>query len=393
MPRARDRRREIIDLEERLDRELPRPALAGAPRRELIAASAAWSAAIWEAARIDGPIVPGGDAVEWGLDVGRHPVFVCGSHRSGTTLVRDLLDGHPALVVLPSEGTVAVPPRRFARAAGPALDTIAPEWLRRLANPINRPPYWLLGRSDPAGSPYVGFARRLLGWWPVLQASLAREVACRPLVAVALAYACSRTACPAPGIRRWVEKTPTNERFLEALWRAFPRAKAVHVVREPMAVVASRKVLERAATGSFRTLHAVLRDLADGYRAAAAHAGDASGRYCLVRYEDLTGNPAASIARLAAFLEIAETPELSLPSVAGRPAASNTAFGARDAAGLIGAARAAPPGVLTAVEREHVAAAVGHLAAGCGYRVEPIGPWRARFLNATRRFTPGPFTG
>lgn len=34
-----------------------------------------------------------------------HPVFVCGHHRTGTTLLRNLLDGHPDVVVLPSEGT------------------------------------------------------------------------------------------------------------------------------------------------------------------------------------------------------------------------------------------------------------------------------------------------
>jgi len=33
------------------------------------------------------------------------PVFICGHHRTATTLMRQLLDGHPELLVLPSEGT------------------------------------------------------------------------------------------------------------------------------------------------------------------------------------------------------------------------------------------------------------------------------------------------
>jgi len=34
-----------------------------------------------------------------------HPLFIVGVHRSGTTLMQHLLDNHPQLIVLPSEGT------------------------------------------------------------------------------------------------------------------------------------------------------------------------------------------------------------------------------------------------------------------------------------------------
>lgn len=46
-----------------------------------------------------------------------------------------------------------------------------------------------------------------------------------------------------------VEKTPGNERAVDHLFGAFPDAIVIHVVRDPVAVFASRKVLESAHAG------------------------------------------------------------------------------------------------------------------------------------------------
>ena len=90
-----------------------------------------------------------------GLDLAGRPVFVCGVHRSGTTLVRDLLDGHPALAVLPSEGSFYTTHRDHLSAADRSTwrHIMGCEWCRRLANPINQLPYWLTGRGTATYSP------------------------------------------------------------------------------------------------------------------------------------------------------------------------------------------------------------------------------------------------
>ena len=194
------------------------------------------------------------DDVERGLAVARRPVFICGAHRSGTTLVRDLLDGHPALCVLPSEGTFFTSLQAHLERRPPEdrQAFLGGEWLRRLANPINRPPYWLLGRSSCGVSPYVEFARVLGAWWSVVEERLGDRISAWPLVAVSLTYArATRGHATAVEPSRWVEKTPGNERFVRLLMREFPAAKIIHVVREPLAVLASRKRLEILATGSF----------------------------------------------------------------------------------------------------------------------------------------------
>src|SRR3569623_2060465 len=95
----------ILDLERQLDSLLSRPRVTNGTVRAIPEASGRWSAAVWKEAQRDGPIDLTDLEISRGLEVAHRPVFVFGAYRSGTTLVRDLLDGHPALAVLPSEGT------------------------------------------------------------------------------------------------------------------------------------------------------------------------------------------------------------------------------------------------------------------------------------------------
>lgn len=366
---------DLLELERELDRHLPSPRLHGPPDRLMLAAAARWSAAAWRAAVAAGPadLPPAG--VDWGRELAARPVFVCGAHRSGTTLLRDLLDGHPALAVLPSEGSYLTGlARRLARLPrAERLPALGQEWLRRLANPINQPPYWLLGRSGPGGSPYVEFARTLLAWWPALGAN--REMG--PHLCVALAWAwCTRG--PDPELRLWVDKTPTNERHLDRLWAAFPAARVLHIVREPLAVFVSQKRIQEQAFGSFAARRPVLRDLAASYRVAARLPRQAPERFHLLRYEDLCAAPGEAMGRVAAFLEIEPHPVLLRPTVAGMPAHSNSAF----------PDDRPPPSqrerecILTLREREVVAACTGGLAERLGYSVRIPAWWRRPLLRA-----------
>ena len=135
-------RAEVLRLERLLDERLPRPFLVGPPGTDLLDAARAWSAAVWASAERDGAMPIAEATIARGLEVGRRPVFICGPHRSGTTLVRDLLDGHPSLIVLPAEGTfIGGLQARLAKVPRTqAAPVLGHEWIRRLANPINRPP-------------------------------------------------------------------------------------------------------------------------------------------------------------------------------------------------------------------------------------------------------------
>jgi hypothetical protein len=358
----------------------------------MLIAAARWSAAIWAAAEAAGPIELGKGEVSRGMDVAHRPVFVCGVHRSGTTLVRDLLDSHPALAVLPSEGTFFTNFERHLRRLPTErwLPFLGCEWVRRLANPIRQHPYWLLGRSSPGSSPYVTFARALMAWWPFAEERVGQLASSWPLVAVALAYAHSTGGFSASSkLQRWAEKTPTNEQFLGRLRSEFPDARLIHVVRHPFAVYASHKQLAQTAGERFRNARHVLQDMKLSYRIAADQSsGESSHHYLLIRYEDLLENTRSTVALLAAFLCIEPLPILMQPTAAGLPAASNSSFTLDAAPGRI------HPEIhrrwidtLTRSDCERLTAVIGGAAAALGYDLTPVAPLRARLLRLATRLT------
>jgi hypothetical protein len=378
----------IQDLEAALDARLPAERLSGAAPAALIEAARAWSDAVWADARARGaPDLPP-DVVRRGREIAGRPIFICGAHRSGTTLVRDLLDSHPALSVLPAEGTfhTNLANQLAGKPDADRLAVMAGEWLRRLVNPINRPPYWLLGRTEAAQSPYVTFARTLAAWWSDGGPTRGAAHPSWPLVAVALAYASTTGRLDGPGVRHWVEKTPANEPFLDRLEAEFPALVVVHVIRHPFAVLASRKQLEVAATHGFAQFHRALEDLARSYRMAVQRAAGQT-RYCLVRYEDLVADPAAATHALAGALDIEWTPSLLQPTVAGRPASTNSAAMASDERGVI---LPAPDltNALTPSERDRVVAALGADATTLGYALPAVGAIRGRLLSLGRALRP-----
>jgi hypothetical protein len=374
----------ILALEEQLDRQLQRPRVTDldAVRK----AATAWSLAVWSLAESAGPPILTAIEIERAFAVASRPVFVFGVHRSGTTLVRDLLDHHPALSVLPAEGTMLT---NFVwhlkqLRADDWQRFLGCEWLRRLANPINQQPYWLLGRSSAEGSPYVDFARALMAWWPLVETRLGPRTTSWPLVAIALAYAhCTTGFRSASPLQRWVEKTPTNERFLARLMAEFPEAKLLHVVRHPHAVYASSRQATRNSGRPPSDENRILHQMRLSYREAARRSVQpASGSYLLVRYEDLLEDTAGSVHRMSSFLGIQALPVMMQPTANGIPTPSNSSFDSHEVAGRLnrrpadGASRA-----LTRRDRERLSAMVADDAGKLGYPLAPLPALRRNLLR------------
>lgn len=378
----------IKELEQHLDTHLVRPTVTADAAQPLRLAAAHWSEAVWAEAEVRGPIELNAVEIAQGLEIARRPLLVCGAHRSGTTLVRDLLDGHPSLVVLPSEGTFFTSSERHLRRlpAESWLAHMGNEWLRRLANPIHQQPYWLLGRSSQESSAYVEFARALMAWWPLVR-DRANVASSWPLVAVALAYAqCTGRFSAGSVLERWAEKTPTNEQFLGRLRAEFPEAKIIHVVRHPFAVYASHKEYARTAGQRFRNAAQILRDINSSYRIAAEQSREGAPDYLLIRYEELIESMPATVARLASFAGIESIGSLMQPTAAGLPTMNNSSFAIKDALGRVhSTAHQKWIDTLTRSDCERVTAAVGEAAASLGYELNPVAPWRARLIRLGTR--------
>jgi Sulfotransferase family len=376
----------ILDLEQQLDRWLARPRVAMADASTMQLAAIHWSEAVWAAAESAGPIGLDAAEIARGLDVAHRPVFVCGVPRSGTTLVHDLLDSHPALCVLPSEGTFFTNFERQLQRLRPQiwLAFLGREWLRRLANPIHQQPYWLLGRSSQQSSPYIEFSRALLAWWPIVREAVGNRITSWPLLAVALAYAhCTGALTSGARIQRWVEKTPTNEQFLERLKTEFPQALFIQAVRHPYAVYASHKQSAQRGGARLRYAGRIFRDLSRSYRIAIERGRDVeSDQYLMIRYEDLVEASHDSVDRLAAFLRIASLPILRQPTAAGLATASNSSFVDDAKPGHVDAiVHRRWADILTRRECERLTALVGNDALTLGYDLAPIAAWRARLLR------------
>ncbi len=173
------------------------------------------------------------------------PLFICGNARGGTTLLLRLLDGHPDLLVLPTETQVY-----------PALATRqVTRWLLRIAELV---PY--RRAVDLLSMPAVarlgfqgkdGLAARVRAW--AREYPFAGSVTDEAVAAAArtvdgphqywdtfLSLFCQYTGAQLDGKSYWVEKTPAAERFAGVSDRWTGRtARFLHVVRDPRDYVAS----------------------------------------------------------------------------------------------------------------------------------------------------------
>lgn len=205
----------------------------------------------------------------------RSPVFVVGSGRSGTTMLRLMLDSHP-LLAIPGEST-------FIRYM----------WL-------NRRDYWN-GRTFQAER----LLRDILAdpnfrRWGVAEASVLDVMRGyeRPDFADVIAAPFEAYA-RLQGKPRWGDKTPNYVLSIPALARLFPQARFVHVIRDGRDVALS--YLAIPAFGSdIRAAAWLWRDRVGAGLRWGRRLG--RGRYTEVRYEGLVDDPERELRRLCSFL-------------------------------------------------------------------------------------------
>lgn len=351
----------IVELQRVLTRmfhnQVPDPTFVRSLRNTL----GEWSRTVLTAGEELGPSPPSASETVRGLELARSPVFICGTARAGTTLLRDLLDGHPELVVIPVESGFYGKERPLMNLRGDlhrAYFTTC--WLESLAW---APPSWLLP-STKSGSPYVAFARDFAGWWNLAEHHQAARNPSWPLATFALAFGQQLNGGRLPDrARMWVEKTPYHWRFVHRIWQDFPAAKVIQIVRRPEAVLASYKAAARRMpphrVSARQTASHILTGMAPAYRlAATSKCKRAESRYHLVRYEDLAADPKTTMDDVARFLGIKAQPSLLQPTVAGRPAIGNSSFGTR---------RPDISAILDPLDRTLLALSIGRNAAKLGY--------------------------
>jgi len=204
------------------------------------------------------------------------PFFIVGCPRSGTTLLRRMLDAHPEIGVAPET--------HFAR----RLDAIREsdhsgsdrETGRRLSDLICESAEVKEMGLDPGAlkesmlkvSPNFGemFGTILQSYRQVRQT-------------------------------KWIgEKTPSHVNYIDTIVDWFPEAKFIHLVRDPRGVVNSWKTVPWSSGYRWRDAEVWVEYVSNG-RFAEERMGE---RIHSLTYETLLGEPRSAVERLCRFLEI-----------------------------------------------------------------------------------------
>ena len=181
------------------------------------------------------------------------PIFLVGTMRSGTTLLRLILDSHEHLALADESGFL----RAVAAATAIPDQHDGPGWYRRY------------GRTDE------DMHARLRAFYDDLFSEWARS----------------------RGAQRWGDKTPFHISHLPLAAEVFPDAQVVGIVRHPGAVVASQLRRGTSFPDALRHWRNQNVRLLKG-----AARKDLRPRLAVVRYEDLVTEPEPVLRELLAFL-------------------------------------------------------------------------------------------
>lgn len=189
-------------------------------------------------------------------------IFVGGCGRSGTTLVRTILDSHSNIC------------------CGPESNLLLP-------TPIQ-----------------IGDLAAKFSFQAEMIEALADDSTCRAHFIDLFANAC----CQKVGKRRWAEKTPRNVLHLSYLFRSFPAAVFIHVIRDGRDVACSLRTHPRhrvengqlVPVNTWRPIAECVTRWTDSIEASRPHWGDS--RYYALRYEDLILETEKTLRDLMCFL-------------------------------------------------------------------------------------------
>lgn len=221
-------------------------------------------------------------------DVARHqvegwagPLFIIGMPRSGTKLLRGLLEQHPRIRVPTIETDFFPFLLRWVREHGSRHDASA---FGSLFQQIKSAPYFMLRPADAAAFSWREWREHCRGRYDA--------------AGLFEGFVRYETGIGSQTGYIWGDKSPAYTRHVGALLEHFPDARVVHIVRDVRDYCLSirktwNKDIRRAAFHWGR-------DVGHAHRVCQAHCG----RCIELKYEDLLRAPRAQMRRLSGFLQI-----------------------------------------------------------------------------------------
>lgn len=209
--------------------------------------------------------------------------FIIGSGRSGTTLLSQALNAHPNMVASPEGKFLLHYLQPFAgrELSAPDIAAFADHTLRIREHDLTDFRLWLL--------PQQQFIDRLQSLAPLRFEQLCKAVHLQSFIA-------REKNSP---IRVVVDKNPSYTYFTPQLLEVFPQAKFIALVRDYRHNIASR-LKHRLDANAWQAAHRWRICNTILHQALQQH----PSRVLLLRYEDLTAQPQASLERVCAFLGV-----------------------------------------------------------------------------------------
>ncbi len=202
------------------------------------------------------------------------PVIV-GAPRSGTTLLRFMLDAHPDLAIPPETG--------FLR--------LCEEWFHHDVSPEK---FHHALTSFPESMPaWADFGVRAEDF----HAALSQLV---PFTVADGFRTFYRLYAERFGKSRWGDKTPLHSRYIDAIRRVIPEARFIHIIRDGRDVALSLREMWFSPGREMEIQAAHWRD----WVVAAREAGRGQPDYLEVRYEALIREPESVIREICSLIDL-----------------------------------------------------------------------------------------
>lgn len=214
------------------------------------------------------------------------PLFIVGLSRSGTKLLREILNKHPAIRI-PNRESYFVPHvlNEFAGRRGPPDDRSREKFIRRFRH----------------GVFYNNMARQ----GRYLPVETLRNLVDRPTWSDIIEAIFRYYAGPAEVDYIWGDKTPRYLNHMQLLQAHFPRARFLHIYRDPR----DRVLSAQDAWGA--NLYIGAQQWLDAMQRASRQATGLGDAYMTVCYETLVADPAAVAREVCAFLDLPYLPQMT----------------------------------------------------------------------------------
>lgn len=252
----------------------------------------------------------------------KDPIFILGAHKSGTSLLRNLLDGHEELSVIPFES-------HFLELIGFWIENATrPNDLENLcredfleravefAKQFNK-------KDSPYGEVILSRKIDLAKFEKFLLRSEGLEYEDKRIEVYLEAI---QVALDLDRDKRLVEKSVENFEYAMYLKMLFPRARFIHILRNPYSNAVALRKFKQKGMKVYPRLDKILETIRSSYYYAEKNQKSIQD-YRVIKYEELLDSPKIILKELSQFLEIKFDTSLLLPTSQGEKWLGNSTSG------------------------------------------------------------------